>query len=77
MLAHDYSQAAVRIIFWSITEINLSIVIACIPTLVPLAAKLYPGLVMPTASSDSADTRPPTISSAPIRLRSVEDILQR
>ncbi|KAK4033532.1 hypothetical protein C8A01DRAFT_40011 [Parachaetomium inaequale] len=72
MLQTDYSQAAVRIVYWSITEINLSIVIACIPTLVPLAARLYPGLVMARRAKGSADGRPLTIPSAPVRLRSVE-----
>ena len=70
----DYSVAAVRIVYWAVLEVNLSIIIACVPTLAPLAAKLCPGLVVTPRTNDSADGRPPTISSAPIRLRSVENI---
>jgi hypothetical protein len=69
----DFTTAAIRVVFWSILEINLPVIIACVPTLRPLAAKLYPGLVMtPSGGSDSSG-HPPTISSAPIRLRSVQD----
>ncbi|KAH6842397.1 hypothetical protein B0I37DRAFT_417577 [Chaetomium sp. MPI-CAGE-AT-0009] len=35
----DFTTAAIRIIYWSIVEINLPIMIACVPTLTPLAGK--------------------------------------
>jgi hypothetical protein len=60
------------IVHWYTTEINLSIIIACVPTLKPLAAKLYPK-VMRTRRSDGNEYLP-TISSPPQRLRSIESI---
>ena len=68
----DFTTAAIRIVFWSILEINLPIIIACVPTLRPLATKFYPGLVLTGNGSDTSG-HPPTISSAPIRLRSVQN----
>ena len=61
------------IVHWYTTEINLSIIIACVPTLKPLATRLYPKLMMRTRRSDGNEHLP-TISSPPQRLRSVESI---
>jgi hypothetical protein len=67
VLMRDPTWAAVTISAWANVEINLAIIIACIPTLRPLIAKFYPRLVEPSASPgtsrDDGSSRPPTISS--------------
>lgn len=68
----DPSKGNVDVIYWSTVELNLAIVIACVPTFRPLVAKFYPRMV-PT-SQDDTGAHPPTISSPPHRLRSVETI---
>jgi hypothetical protein len=70
---NDSSALGINIIYLSTIELNLSIVVACVPTLKPLAEKLRPKLVATTRGSD-ADEHPLTISSPPQRLRSAEGI---
>jgi hypothetical protein len=61
----DPPWAAVNISSWANVEINLAIIIACIPTLRPLVAKFCPRLVEPPRGESDVDgyNRPPTISS--------------
>lgn len=62
--------AAMEIATWSVIGINVSIAVACIITLKPLVAKFCPRLLMGDEFHDVYDApRPPTISSAPCRLR--------
>ncbi|GAB1316376.1 hypothetical protein MFIFM68171_06586 [Madurella fahalii] len=62
--------AAIEIATWSTIDINVSIAIACIITLKPLVAKLCPRLLTSDETLNVYDLpRPPTISSAPCRLR--------
>ncbi|KAK4150892.1 hypothetical protein C8A00DRAFT_36468 [Chaetomidium leptoderma] len=61
------------VIYWCILEMNLPIMIACIPTLSPLAAKLYPRLRW-TPRERETDRHPPTIASAPRRLHSFDSL---
>jgi hypothetical protein len=60
--------------YWYTIEINVPIVIACIPTIKPLVAKVCPRLLESgtgvEVSSDSSN--PPTISSAPSRTLGAE-----
>lgn len=67
VLMRDPTLAAVTISSWANVEINLAIIIACIPTLRPLIAKFYPHLVEPSISmdrsGDDSSSRPSTISS--------------
>lgn len=57
--------------YWFITEMNVPIVIACIPTIKPLVAKVCPRLLEPGTRSTliSDGPKPPTISSGPSRTR--------
>ncbi|KXX73264.1 hypothetical protein MMYC01_209387 [Madurella mycetomatis] len=70
---NDPTLSGLHIITWSMLEINLSIIIACIPTLKPLAAKLWPRLFTTPHSSETnlngpnGLAPPPTISSPPRR----------
>lgn len=60
---------------WANVEINLAIIIACIPTLKPLVVKFCPSLLSPTGSQrneEDAGSHPPTISSPPCRVQDPE-----
>ena len=61
----DPPWASVNISAWANVEINLAIIIACIPTLRPVIAKFCPRLVETPAQGSDVDgySRPPTISS--------------
>jgi hypothetical protein len=64
----DPTWAAVNISTWANVEINLAIIIACIPTLKPLVAKLCPRLLESAREGDvEGYSSPPTISSPPRR----------
>jgi hypothetical protein len=69
----DPSRTAVGLVTWTTLEINLGIIIACFPTFTPLAVKFCPRLVKRPYAGGSGE-HPPTISSAPRRLRSIESI---
>jgi hypothetical protein len=70
----DPPWVAADISTWANVEINLAIIIACIPTLKPLVANFCPRLLGSPAGSGSEEddhedySRPPTISSPPCRL---------
>jgi hypothetical protein len=68
-LEFDPPWAGVMMAYWYIIEINLPIVIACIPTIKPLVAKMCPRLLESAPPSElSGDCpNPPTISSGPSR----------
>ncbi|KAL2143309.1 hypothetical protein VTI28DRAFT_10552 [Corynascus sepedonium] len=70
----DYWAAGTRIVLWSIMEINLPIIIACIPTLRPLAAKVWPALAAatPPTNDTSLDRTPRASSAGPVRLRAFD-----
>ncbi|KAK4150893.1 hypothetical protein C8A00DRAFT_45787 [Chaetomidium leptoderma] len=53
LILRDPTWGGVDIICWSTVEINVSIIIACIPTLRPLVAKLYPRLLDSPPSSET------------------------
>jgi hypothetical protein len=57
--------------YWFTIEINIPIVIACIPTIKPLVAKVWPHLLESAPASELSGDCPnlPTISSAPSRTR--------
>ena len=63
VLMRDPTLAAVNVSTWANVEINLAIIIACIPTLRPLVSKFCPRLVESRPSSSGDSSRPPTISS--------------
>ncbi|KAK4163738.1 hypothetical protein QBC43DRAFT_263608 [Cladorrhinum sp. PSN259] len=65
VLMADPTWASVNISTWANVEINLAIIIACIPTLRPLMAKFCPRLVEPSIEGSDVDgsSPPPTISS--------------
>jgi hypothetical protein len=69
----DPSLTGVGIVTWTTLEINLGIIIACFPTFTPLAVKFCPRLVKRSPTGGNGE-HPPTISSAPRRLRSIESI---
>ena len=60
--------------YWFTIEINVPIVIACIPTIKPLVAKVCPRLLesAPGIEVSSDRSNPPTISSAPSRNQGAE-----
>ncbi|KAK4182914.1 hypothetical protein QBC35DRAFT_545412 [Podospora australis] len=69
----DKTFVGVHVAYWSTIEMNVAIVIACIPTLKPLVTKMCPRLLVSThhdstpSFSDGSPfphTAPPTISSA-------------
>ncbi|KAM7184552.1 hypothetical protein V8F20_012162 [Naviculisporaceae sp. PSN 640] len=65
LLMRDPTYATVTISTWANVEINLAIIIACIPTLKPVIAKFCPRLVGPPAPIEEGTsdgyTRPRTI----------------
>ncbi|KAK4236996.1 hypothetical protein C8A03DRAFT_16409 [Achaetomium macrosporum] len=67
LLTSDPTYTGIYLIFWSMMEINVAIVIACIPTLKPLVARLCPRLLTTPRSCESDEPnelpQPPTISS--------------
>ena len=74
LLMEDPPWVAANILTWANLEINLAIIIACIPTLKPFVANLCPRMLgLPTYSGSEGNededyNRPPTISSPPCRL---------
>jgi hypothetical protein len=71
LLTSDPTYTGIYLIYWSMMEINVAIIIACVPTLKPLVARLCPRLVgatrRPSCDSDEqhGSPHPPTISSPP------------
>lgn len=64
----DPTYGGVMIAYWFTIEINVPIVIACIPTVKPLIARWCPRLLesAPSRSELSSDVpNPPTVSSTP------------
>ncbi|KAH6847773.1 hypothetical protein B0I37DRAFT_445966 [Chaetomium sp. MPI-CAGE-AT-0009] len=74
LLMEDPPWVAADISTWANVEINLAIIIACIPTLKPLVENLCPRLLgLPTGSGSEGNedddySRPPTIPSPPCRV---------
>jgi hypothetical protein len=68
-LEFDPPSGGVMMAYWFTIEINVPIVIACIPTIKPLVAKVCPRLLesAPGSTLISDGPKPPTISSAPSR----------
>lgn len=68
-LEYDPPWDGVVMAYWFTIEINIPIVIACIPTIKPLVARVCPRLLDPAPPSELGDDcpNPPTISSAPTR----------
>jgi hypothetical protein len=63
----------VYITYWTVIEINVPIIIACIPTFRPLVVKFCPQLLETRwESGTGGSAHPPTISSPPRRLHSAE-----
>jgi hypothetical protein len=71
MRSDDRTLSSLLIVFWTMMEISIAIIIACIPTLKPLVDRVCPRLLaVPTGMEmmdTDGDTRPPTISSGPSR----------
>ncbi|KAK3902209.1 hypothetical protein C8A05DRAFT_34117, partial [Staphylotrichum tortipilum] len=72
VLSHDPTWDGVYITYWTVVEINVPIVIACIPMLRPLVVKFCPRLLETRWESGAGGSAHPPISSPPRRLRSVE-----
>jgi hypothetical protein len=71
-LEYDPPFSGVMMAYWYIVECNIPVVIACIPTIKPLVARMYPRLLEsapPAELHDLSDQyqKPPTISSTPSR----------
>jgi len=70
-LSWDYTTSA----YWTTIELNFAIICACVMTLKPLIAKLFPGLTDERLSSSDPDFHgayavgghPPTIGTKPMR----------
>jgi hypothetical protein len=72
-LEQDPPWEGAPIAVWFTLEINIPIVIACIPTIKPLVAKLFPRLLeSPPGSDVNRSLNPPTISASPRRLNNCE-----
>lgn len=78
----DYTFDNVPIAFWSCIETNATVMVACIMTMKPLLAKLFPNLTTPGGGSHEQNQQGamanvvgnhvPTIGSGPSRMMMVE-----
>jgi hypothetical protein len=75
----------VPIAIWTIVEVNIAIVCACLVTIKPLIIKLLPKLLLdrnardgyqPQASSDERPVRQLTVGSKPLRVLPVNSTLR-
>jgi hypothetical protein len=68
----DFTSTGTTLTYWTVIEVHTGIVVACLMTLKPLVAKLFPGLLDPPQTKDGtsgARSGPPlTVGSKPTRL---------
>jgi hypothetical protein len=55
VLSRDVAFTSLFISYWATAEINVSIIIACIPTLHPLVVKFCPRLLAPNSVNNESD----------------------